>query len=230
MTQEKQWEKEYKDSKFITKHEAPQKFFIRFLKFLKKEKQIEIRGLKILDLGCGVGRHANYLASLGALVTGLEISKTALKIARERAEREKLKVDYRLTDIGGQYDFSKNYFDLVLDITSSNALNEKEREVYLGEVERVLRSGGYFFVRALCKEGDQNAKKMLKLFPGKEVDTYIMPGTNLVEKVFSREDFQRFYSKKFEILKLTKESGYSSFNNQSYKRNFWIAYMQKNNG
>lgn len=227
MAQYKQWEKEYQNPRFITGHSEPQKFIFRFLKYLRREVGIEISDWKVLDLGCGSGRNANYLASQGAEVTGIEISDTALKLARAKAKEKNLKIDYRIGDIGSRFNFPDNYFDLVLDVTSSNALNESEREMYLSEVERVLQPKGYFFVRALCKDGDNNAKKMLKLFPGKECDTYVMPEIGLVERVFSQADFRDLYSRKFRIIKLIKESSYSIFGKQKYKRNFWIAYLQK---
>lgn len=227
MPQQREWEQEYRNSKFITKHDKPQKFFLRYLKYLRKEKKINIDKLKILDLGSGTGRNANYLAELGAKVYGLEISNTAVQVARERAKELGVLVEYYQRSMGDEYPFEDNYFDLVLDITSSNSLDEKEREIYLSEVKRVLKLGGYFFVRALCKDGDKNAKQLIKLNPGKEKDTYILPETGITERVFSREDLVEQYSKNFDIIKLIKEIGYSKFNNRSYKRNFWIGYLRK---
>ena len=102
-----------------------------------------------------------------------------------------------------------------------------ERKVYLAETYRVLKPEGYFFVKALCKDGDQNAKNLLKQFSGTEKDTYVMPKTEIVERVWSKEDFVTTYKKYFKILHLEKKTNYSRMNNRSYKRNFWIAYMQK---
>src|SRR5680860_552128 len=98
MVQKKEWEKEYRDSTFVTMHDAPQKFFLRFLKYLKKAG-VDIKDLKVLDLGCGTGRNANYLAELGAIVTGIEISDTAVRLAKKRAEEKELKVKYVLASI-----------------------------------------------------------------------------------------------------------------------------------
>ena len=110
---------------------------------------------------------------------------------------------------------------------SSNSLNESEREIYLAEVNRVLKNGGHFFVRALCKDGDSNAKNLLKLSPGPEYDTYIIKDMNLVERVFSKADFTKDYSKYFKIQELIKKTNYAQFKGRSYKRNYWLAYMKK---
>lgn len=221
------WEREYRNPKLVTKDDKPQADILRFLKFLKKEEKYEPRDRVILDLGCGTGRNSNYFAKEGNGVIGIEISKTALTLAKERAKELGLAVDYRLGDIGEKYDIEDESVDIVLDVTSSNSLDEKGREMYLAETNRVLKNGGYFFVRALCKDGDENAKFLLKNSPGVEYDTYAIKDIGLTERVFSREDFVATYCKYFEILKLNKTTHYSTFNNRVYKRNYWIAYLKR---
>ena len=156
------WEKEYNNPLLLTKNDGPQKDTLRFLKFLKKEEKYNVEDKIILDLGSGTGRNANYLAEKENKVIGIEISKTALNLAKTRAKGLGVDVDYRLGDIGEPYEIEDDYVDIVLDVTSSNSLNEEGREVYLKELNRVMKTGGYFFVRALCKDGNKNVKNLLK--------------------------------------------------------------------
>ena len=221
------WEKEYRNPLLVTKNEDPQADTLRFFKFLKKAEKYRLEDRMILDLGCGTGRNANYLAEKGNDVIGIEISKTALNLAKERARDLGVEVDYRLGDIGEPYNIEGNSVDVILDVTSSNSLNEAGREIYLNEVNRVLKKGGYFFVRALCKDGNQNVKNLLKNNPGKEYDTYTIKEIGLTERVFSRDDFIKTYSKFFKILNLEKKTSYTTFNNRIYKRDYWLAYMTK---
>jgi len=222
------WEREYKNPKLVTKKEEPQSDVLRFFKFLKKERKFILEDKNVLDLGCGTGRNSNYLANLGNNVIGIEISKTALDIAKARSVHvENEQLDYRLGDIGQHYNILDNSIDLILDITSSNSLNEKGREIYLNEMNRVLKNGGYIFVRALCKDGDINAKNLLKQNPGKEYDTYRIKEIGLTERVFSKEDIIKTYSKYFKILHLDKKTGYQTMNNRIYKRNYWLLYLTK---
>ena len=240
MHQGNAWEKEYRNPKLVTKNDGPQADTLRFLKFLKKTPSVlrtssssqegekyRLENKVILDLGCGTGRNANYLAGEGNMVIGIEISKTAIVLAKERAGELGVHVDYRLGDIGEKYDIADRSVDIVLDVTSSNALNEKGRAVYLSESARVLKSSGYMFVRALCKDGNKNVKALLKQSPGPEYDTYMLPEMTLIERVFSREDFIKMYSQYFKIISLTKKTGYSTMNGRIYKRDYWLAYMQK---
>lgn len=221
------WEREYRNPKLVTKNDGPQADTLRFLKFLKKEEKFILENKRVLDLGCGTGRNANYLAEKGNEVIGIEISKSALDIAKSRAKDLGVTVDYRLGDIGEKYDIESDSLDLVIDVTSSNSLDEKGRSVYLDEVSRVLKTGGYFFVRALCKDGNKNVKNLLKDSPGKEYDTYVIKEIGLTERVFSKEDFKQMYGKYFKILSLEKKTSYTTFSGRIYKRDYWLAYMKK---
>jgi len=221
------WDKEYRNPKLVTGGEDPQGDTLRFLKFLKKDQKFRVEDKVVLDLGCGTGRNSNYLADNGNKVIGIEISKTALNLAKTRAKDLGVEVDYRLGDIGEKYNIEDNSVDIILDVTSSNSLNEKGRDIYLEEMNRVIKSGGYIFVRALCKDGNKNVKNLLRMSPGQEYDTYIMKEIGLTERVFSREDFIKMYSKYFKILNLEKKTGYATFNDRIYKRDYWLAYLQK---
>ena len=227
MPQKNTWEREYRNPQLLKTGKEPRSDLKRYIKFLRKVENVHPENLTILDLGSGTGKNANYLAEMGNNVAGLEISPTAIELARSRAKEMNVTVDYKIADIGALYPFGNEYFDLIIDIMSSNSLNEKEREIYLKEVHRVLKIGGHFFVRALCKDGDKNAKNLLRLNPGSEYDTYINKDMDLVERVFSHDDFIDMYSKYFEMQELIKKTNYAQFKTQFYKRNYWLAYMKK---
>ena len=229
MTQEDAWDREYKRGKLLTLENKPQADVVRFVKFLKKEK-FPTENPAVLDLGSGTGRNSFYFAEHGAKVVGLEISKTAIDVANNNLKNTSgliYDISYIKQSIGEILPFKDSTFDILLDVTSSNSLTETEREIFLIETHRVLKDGGYFFTKALCKDGDENAKFLLKNNAGKEKDTYIMPELGVTERVWSKEDFVQAYEKYFKILHMEKKTSYSRMNNRSYKRNFWIVYIQK---
>ena len=132
MAQEQVWEREYQNSKLVTKHNRPQNDTLNFFKYLRREKGVDLAGLRVLDLGSGTGRNSNYLAQEGAIVTGLEISGTALLIAATRAKELGLigagvdsNTEYIKASMGEILQFENGEFDLVIDVTSSNSLNEE---------------------------------------------------------------------------------------------------------
>jgi ubiquinone/menaquinone biosynthesis C-methylase UbiE len=227
MTQEHVWEREYKSPTFLTKENKPQADVLRFFHFLKKEYHVSLDRLTLLDLGCGTGRNSFYASQHGAEVTGYEISQTALALAEKNARNAGLRIRYKKQSIGEPLPVTDESMDILLDVTSSNSLTEAERAIYLSEASRVLRQEGFFFVKALCKDGDNNAKYLIKHNPGTETDTYVMPETGIVERVWTRQGFIDAYSKYFNILHLEKKTSYTKMNSVLYKRNFWICYMTK---
>jgi SAM-dependent methyltransferase len=56
------------------------------------------KNCKILDIGCGTGRHAIELTKRGYNVTGVDLSGSMLKKAREKAETAGLNIDFQLAD------------------------------------------------------------------------------------------------------------------------------------
>lgn len=224
--QEHEWEGEYRKPKLITRRDRPQSDTLKFLKFVRRQG-LALSGAAILDVGSGTGRNANYLSGLGSRVIGLEISETAIKLAEEERRIKGVGAEYLKHDIGSPYPFGEGSFDIVLDVMSSNSLTEKEREIYVREAHRVLKPEAFLYVKALCKDGDQNAKRLLKDHPGPEKDTYRIPDWGLVERVWSKDDFNAFYSRFFDIVSLEKKTNYATYGGRVYKRNYWLAYLKK---
>jgi len=65
--------------------------------FIEKELSSD-KSLKILDVGCGTGRHAIELTKRGYNVTGIDLSEAQLKRAREKAEADNLTIDFQRQD------------------------------------------------------------------------------------------------------------------------------------
>jgi len=65
--------------------------------FIEKEINFN-KSLKILDVGCGTGRHAIELTKRGYCVTGIDLSASQLKRAKEKAEENNLSIDFQCHD------------------------------------------------------------------------------------------------------------------------------------
>lgn len=224
--QEKKWDIEYQKQNLISGTFEPAKDAKDFARFLRKERGT-LSGLRLLDLGSGIGKNAHFFAERGADVIGIEISDTALTAARERAKETDTPGTYQKGNIGNTFPFANNSFDAILDVLSSNSLSEKERETYLKESARVLKQGGFMLVKALAKDGDKNAQALLKKFPGPEHDTYALPETGIIERVFAEKDIRTLYGKYFSIISLKKTAHYPRVSGRLYKRNYWVLVLRK---
>jgi ubiquinone/menaquinone biosynthesis C-methylase UbiE len=97
-----------------------------------------VRGLRVLDLGCGTGRHALRLARAGARVTGLDLSPGMLQ--RARAQAADAAVDFREHDLHAPLPFGSASFDRIVSGLVLEHL--RDLDAFYGEVARVLRPGG----------------------------------------------------------------------------------------
>ncbi len=77
------------------------------------EKEIgDDKAVKILDIGCGTGRHSIELARRGYTITGIDLSESQLARAREKAGEQKLAIDFQKQD-ARNLSFN-NQFDLAI--------------------------------------------------------------------------------------------------------------------
>lgn len=217
------WEKEYEEKKLVNLGTEPQEDTKRFVKWLRKDRGVILENLKVLDAGCGNGRNSFYLHEQGSVTTGYDIASNVISEAKNRDRS----LNFFVHDMSDELKFADDSFDLVLDVTSSNSLNSKDRQKYLKETFRVLKSGGYMFLKTLCLEGDENAKYLIKNSPAKEVGMYKLPGTEITEKPFTEKEIREIYIEYADFLKIEKKFSYTRMNNRSYKRAFWIIYLQK---
>ncbi len=98
------------------------------------------RACAVLDVGCGAGFLANYLSSLGHLVTGLDVAEDSLRVAH--AHDGSGKVDYRVGDALA-LPFGPAAFDVVC---AMDVLDHVDAPALLvAEAARVLSPGGLFF-------------------------------------------------------------------------------------
>jgi 2-polyprenyl-3-methyl-5-hydroxy-6-metoxy-1,4-benzoquinol methylase len=100
---------------------------------------------KILDIGCGIGDIVELLADKGACVTGIDISKEAVRKSRERfLENPMVNI---VTEKVEDMKFSPNSFDLVTSITVLQHIVEEEKfSAAVQNIVRVTKSGGYILI------------------------------------------------------------------------------------
>jgi len=102
----------------------------------------DLRGLRILDVGCGGGILAEAFAKEGARVTGMDASASSIRAATRHAEINQLDIEY-FTGKAEDIRCDSNTFDAVV---AANILEHVgDVNTTLKECSRVLKPGGKFF-------------------------------------------------------------------------------------
>ena len=107
---------------------------------------------RALDIGCGTGTNAVYLAQRGFEVVGTDIAWLAIRRARRKAREAGVSASFYVGEaiklgtsgrppIGG-------LFDLAFDIGCFHAFQSTHRPAYSAMLRRVLREGGYYLLYA----------------------------------------------------------------------------------
>ncbi|WP_405168179.1 class I SAM-dependent methyltransferase [Nocardia sp. NBC_01499] len=101
----------------------------------------------VLDVGCGSGDNALYVASLGVSVLGVDVAETALALARQKADDRGLGVEFVVAD-AFQLEQLGRKFPTVLDCGMFHTCDADERPRYVASLASVIEQGGTLYV--LC--------------------------------------------------------------------------------
>jgi ubiquinone/menaquinone biosynthesis C-methylase UbiE len=96
-----------------------------------------------LDLCCGAGTNTVYLAKKGFKVTGIDISLTALQLAKKEATKANVTIDF----LNGSFvdlAFADAAFDFVFDMGCFHHVEPEDRNRFLIGLYRVLKLGGVY--------------------------------------------------------------------------------------
>jgi ubiquinone/menaquinone biosynthesis C-methylase UbiE len=110
---------------------------------------------RVLDVGCGTGENALYLAGNGFSVVGVDLSDRAIAAARAKAAERRLKVDFR-TGNALSLEFKDNAFDNVIDSGLFHTFPDNDRPVYTHEMARVLATRGRYFMLCFSEKEPTN--------------------------------------------------------------------------
>tara|TARA_Y100000031_G_C8193371_1_gene372494 strand:- start:273 stop:1049 length:777 start_codon:yes stop_codon:yes gene_type:complete len=119
--------------------------------FIEKELNLK-KGVKILDLACGHGRHTIELAKRGYLMTGQDINSFFLNNAKRSAKKAGVNIRWIKGDMR-QISF-ENEFDVVINLFTAFGYLESDEDdqKVLHQVSRALRPGGRFMIDFINRE------------------------------------------------------------------------------
>lgn len=101
---------------------------------------------RILDLGCGQGRHTLYAAKQGYDAYGIDYIQKPLDEAQEEAEKENLTNTHFLYMDVLKLRFPKNYFDIIIDWSVLDHMQPKDWDTYSANIRSVLKIGGFLLL------------------------------------------------------------------------------------
>ena len=104
---------------------------------------------RAIDLGCGVGVEAIYLAQNGFEVTGVDFSPTAIRRANKNSREAGVQIRFIQDDLTDPRHVTGTY-DLLLDVGAFSDLDQVQRDAYMQTVLPLSQPGSLFLL--MCFE------------------------------------------------------------------------------
>lgn len=125
-------------------------------------RSLDLNGKRLLVVGCGFGEDALRIARLGASVSAFDLSPESVEIARGRAEREGLAIDFSVAP-AEKLPYGDGQFDVVV---AHDVLHHCDVAPTVAEVRRVIKSGGLWIVSEVYSHSLSEAVRHSRLVEG----------------------------------------------------------------
>ena len=190
-------------------------------KYFKLEKGINgyLKGLNILDIGCGGGLISEPMARLGAKVTGIDASEKNINVAKLHSEKNGLKIDYLNTSPENLDEFEK--FDIVLNLEIVEHVENVN--LYIKSCHKLLKRNGLMFTATLNRSFTSYVKAII----GAEYILRWLPiGTHDWNKFLKPEELEKNLSvEKFSTLDISGLSFNPFTNKWKRSRDLSVNYI-----
>ena len=155
---------------------------------LKNKNTDILKGVSILDIGCGGGLISEPMARLGADVTGIDASEKNIKVATLHSKKNNLKIKY-LNNSPEQLDY-KEKFDIILNLEIVEHV--EDINLYIQSCRKLLKSNGLMFTATL----NRTFMSYIKAIIGAEYILRWLPiGTHDWNKFVKPEELENILSK-----------------------------------
>ncbi|MDC0858790.1 bifunctional 2-polyprenyl-6-hydroxyphenol methylase/3-demethylubiquinol 3-O-methyltransferase UbiG [Pelagibacteraceae bacterium] len=171
-----------------------------------------LKGLNILDIGCGGGLISEPMARLGGRVTGIDASEKNIKVAKIHAKKNELKINY-LNKSPEELE-NKDKFDIILNLEIVEHVDNVG--LYIESCYNLLKKDGIMFTATL----NRSFMSYLKAIIGAEYIMRWLPiGTHDWNKFLKPEELEKqLQDKKFSMAEI-KGLEFNPFLNKWRKSN-----------
>ena len=149
----------------------------------KVDKKFPLKGLKLLDIGCGGGLMSEPMCRLGAEVTGIDASSKNIKIANLHSKKNNLKINYMNTSPENMRENEK--YDIILNLEIVEHV--ENIDLYFKSCAKLLKKNGIMFTATL----NRTFTSFIKAIVGAEYVMRWLPiGTHDWNKFFKPKEIE----------------------------------------
>jgi len=202
---------------FYSDRQKPCPFFVQWPDecLVQYVESGRIQAERVLELGCGNGRNAVYLARQGCIVDAVDFSQRAISWAQEMARDVGVSVSFHCESIF-TFQFEPHAYDLVYDAGCFHHIPPHRRPGYLDLVRRALKPIGTFGLVCFTPEGGSGLS-----------DREVYEQRTLEGGLgYSEEQLRNIFSTSFGILELRRMEEKSEDDRLFGEDFLWAALMR----
>jgi len=143
-----------------------------------------LKGIRVLDIGCGGGLLCEPMAKMGAEVIGADASEFNIEVAKVHAEQSGVQIDYRATtaeDLAA----AGETFDVVLNMEVVEHVADVD--LFMTACAQMVRPNGLMFIATINRT---MKAKALAIFMAENVLKWLPKGTHQFEKLVKPEEIE----------------------------------------
>ncbi len=115
----------------------------------------KVKPCRAIELGCGAGNYVIYFAQNGFDVTGVDISESAIRMAKRSASDRDVNCRFITADVRGDMSGVNDTFDFAYDWEVMHHVFPEDREAYINNVYKMLNPGALYLSVCFSEESPQ---------------------------------------------------------------------------
>lgn len=175
----------------------------------------ERKALRILEVGCGSGANLWMIAREGFEAHGLDLSAEGLQLCEQVLSRWQVAATLKQGSMLAT-GYPDSHFDAVVDVFSGYCFDEKDFNIYLDEVKRILKPGGRFFSYAPSKNNDSFRDPG----PSRRIDASTLDGLHRTTSPFYGQFYPFRFTDPEEFETLLTRRGFTTLRNERIGRTY----------
>ena len=219
------WDAEYEKAGIPSSaRDTPSRVVVQFLDDLQAR---DVRPVTALDIGCGTGRNALYMATCGCRVFAMDYAESQVRLLSNKLKvGNNVAVTVRRHDVSTPWPVEDGWADIAIDTYCfKHQIDNRSIATYIAELHRSLKPGGMAMLFLADRQDGY-----YRQFPVAEQDGMGVvirdPGNDILSRLYNTDDIRTMFAG-FKIVEHQTKTAENEMHGKIYPRLSHVFYLRK---